>query len=173
MAATPYLHDLTRQIGWPLAIVTPRADQMLLRNSSDAVTSQRLMSRKIGSAVPMLGVSSGLLYLALAPEAERHILLAMMERRQPGSVGAIGTAQRHAFIDRLRLIRLEGHAFHAEDGRRESSFSVPIFAEGRLAAVLALIYMTRSLSPADILVKYRRALVRLGETIVADVLEAR
>ena len=86
--------------------------------------------------------SSGLVYLAFAPEAEREALLSLItdadqpphrQLREPTGIRPL-----------LGVIGQDGYAFSPDAGR-ERSVSVPILIDGQVRAVLLMMYMSRVL----------------------------
>jgi IclR family mhp operon transcriptional activator len=166
--ATPLLFEVTRQIGWPLGVATPRGEMMVLRMTTDPATSLWLHRRRVGAEIPMLGSSSGLVAFALAGEAERANLTALMRASEHA-------VNREAVADPSRLYRLiqpvltEGYAFQPPpNDASERSISVPIRIKGQFDAALLMMYMTRAVSSASILSTYLPLLkilaARIGES---------
>lgn len=163
--ATPLLFDTTRRIGWPLAIATPRGDQMVVRVTTDPATSLWLHRRRIGSETPMLGSSSGLVWFALAPEPEQQQLRNLLATsRHSINRQRVGDA---AFLESLTGPVREGrYAIQPPPtDMPERSISVPILVDGAMSAVLLMVYMPRALKPAIVLDVYLPMLRTLAERI--------
>jgi IclR family transcriptional regulator, mhp operon transcriptional activator len=141
--AAPLLFETTREIGWPLCIATPIGEHMSLRVTTDPATSLHLYHRFMGSEIAMAVSSSGIVHLAFLEPEQRQIMLAMLRAsddpsqapaRNPARIGhAIAQAQAN------------GYSFGLDYGR-ERSVSVPIMANGRIAAILLMVFMVAGLS---------------------------
>jgi IclR family mhp operon transcriptional activator len=163
--ATPLLFDVTRRIGWPLAIATPHGEMMILRMTTDPATSLWLHRRRIGAEIPMLGSSSGLVAFAFAGEAEKANLLALMQtsKHHTNRQGA----NDPALLSRLAgSVCQDGYAFQPPPNNApERSISVPIAINGRFEAVLLMMYMPRALKTGAVLRDYLPLLKTLAERI--------
>jgi IclR family mhp operon transcriptional activator len=163
--ATPLLFDMTKRIGWPLAIATPRGEVMILRVTTDPATSLWLHRRRIGAETPMLGSSSGLVSFAFADPAERSNLLALMttSKYAANRRGAADPAALAVLIDQIRQ---NGYAFQPPpNDSPERSISVPITINREVEAVLLMIYMPRALKNAIVQREYLPLLRKLADKI--------
>jgi len=163
--ATPLLFDVTKRIGWPLAIATPRGETMILRMTTDPATSLWLHRRRIGAETPMLGSSSGMVAFAAADEAERANLLALMTTSKYAANRRFATDPASVAL-LVRTVLEDGYAFQPPPNNApERSISVPIRINGEFEAVLLMIYMPRALKNADVLKDYLPLLRKLADTI--------
>jgi len=160
--ATPLIFELTRQIGWPLAIATPKARMMVVRVTTDPATSLWLNRRRIGATAAMGYSSSGHAYLAFAPPAEREVLFEVL--------GSADVPERQRITDPKAMralcetIRQRGYALSPAGGN-EGSISVPILINGLVEAVLLGIYMSRVVSDQKAIELFVPHLKRLSSTI--------
>lgn len=160
--ASPLLFEFTKLAGWPVAIATPSGINMSVRLTTDPATSLWLTRRRIGSEVPMLNSSSGLLYLAYSQAAERSELLQMMS--QSGRTLMLG---ENVDLDRsFDQVRRDGFSFSPHAAGKEDSISVPIIIDGQVRAVLLMMYMTRAMRRSEVLRKYLEPLRHLSASIV-------
>lgn len=141
--ASPLLFDMTQRIGWPLAIATPFGQEMTVRLTTDPATSLWLTRRRIGASLPILQASSGLVYLAFAPEQEREEFLAILSA--PDQPQDNRVADLPNFRKLLQVIAADGYAFSPDAGR-ERSVALPIFIDGQIRAVLLMMYMSKAIS---------------------------
>ena len=162
--ATPLLFDVTRGIGWPLAIATQRGEMMVLRMTTDPATSLWLHRRRIGAEIPIVGSSAGLVALAQAGAAEKANLLALMKtsKHPQNRQGATDPMLLSRLIE---PVRQHGYAFQPPpNDASERSISVPIMINGRFEAALVMMYMTRVLKNAAEYLPLLKALAdRIGE----------
>lgn len=163
--ASPLLFKVTEKIGWPLAIAMPSGDKMLLRATTDPATSLWLNRRRVGSEVPILNSSSGLVAYAFASAVEqsvlRHVLLMSTDPYNRERAAA-----EHALDMLLEPVRNNGFAFQPPPNNDpEQSISFPIFVGGKYVASLLMIYMTRSMSSTTVIEKYAPHLRELAREI--------
>jgi IclR family mhp operon transcriptional activator len=171
--ATPLLFDVTRQIGWPLAIATPVSDRMVLRLTTDSATCLWLNRRRVGVETPMLASSSGLMYLASAGAAERNQLLQVL-RASPMAINRERAADAMFLSAYVDPATTQGYAIQPPPNNMpERSISVPIELDGRVVAILLLIYMPRAIKDSRVLRDYLPVLRDLAARIGAQATEAR
>ncbi len=163
--ATPLIFSVTRRIGWPLAVATAHGDAMVLRVTSDSATSLWLERRRIGTQVPMLGSSSGLVAFATTPAAERSALLSTL-RTSRYAINRERATSMMLLESFTGSVAERGYAFQPPpNDMPERSLSVPISVNGRTIAVLLLMYMPRALNNTQVVQDYLPMLKLLAEEI--------
>lgn len=78
--ARPIMETLGGRIVWPLAILTPAATSMLVREATDHQSPLALERHGAGTRLPMLASAAGRAYLAYCTAAEREGLLEELGR---------------------------------------------------------------------------------------------
>ena len=153
--AAPLLNQATEEIGWPLAIAVAEGADMHVRYTTDTMTTLWLTRRRVGSSIPIPLASSGLVYLAFSPQAERAELEGVVKQTYPDlPLDAV----------RIQAAAVDGHAFPPQV-TREQSLSVPIFLNGKLSAVLLMMFMARVHTRAAVLRNYLPRLLSLAQRI--------
>src|SRR5580698_8614936 len=76
--AKPVIHDLCREIVWPVAIATLSGTAMLLRESTDDSNPRLLERHSAGSRVPLLSTAAGQVALANAAVPQRDALIEIL-----------------------------------------------------------------------------------------------
>ncbi len=152
-SAGQMLLRLTEKIGWPLAIAAPSSDHMVLRSTTDSTTSLWLNRRRVGAETPILNSSSGLVAYAFSTEAEqnvmRHLLL------QSSDPYNRERASRTALDLLIEPVVEQGFAFQPPPfNNPEQSIAFPIFVNGKYAASLLMIFITRAMSSSMVIDKY-------------------
>ena len=152
--AAPMLNRLTEEIGWPLGIAVAEGADMHLQYTTDTMTSLWLNRRRVGASIAIPEASAGTIHLAFAGDAERAQLRLLLERTYP-----------HLVVDWLAVeqARSDGYAFPPAE-TREQSISLPIMLDGKLGAVLLMMFMSRVHSHAAVIDKY---LARLRSLVAA------
>ncbi|MDH7973222.1 helix-turn-helix domain-containing protein [Sphingomonas sp. AR_OL41] len=153
-AAGPMLLRVTEQIGWPLAIAAPSSDHMVLRSTTDSSTSLWLARRRVGAETPILNSSSGLVAYAFSSEAEQNVLRhLLMQSSDP--YNRERAANRQALDLLIQPVLENGFAFQPPPNNNpERSIAFPIFVNGKYAASLLMIFITRAMSSATVIEKY-------------------
>ena len=153
--ATPLLNRLTEEIGWPLANASAEGAALHVRYTTDTMTSLWLNRRRVGATIPIPRASSGIVHLAYVPVAERRELERLVAETYPDI--PIDAAQVDA-------AHRTGYAFSPQD-TREQSISLPIFVDGKIAAVVLMIFMARVHQREAVLERYLDRLAALAVTI--------
>ena len=160
--AAPLLFETTREIGWPLCIATAVGENMRLRLTTDPATSLNLHRRHIGSEVPMGVTSSAVVQLAFLDPEQRRIMLDILRASdEPGQLGTRDVGQMDYLIEQARA---HGYSFGLDLGR-ERSISVPILHDGRIKAILLMVFMARALTHDQVVERFVPRLT----TMAADI----
>src|SRR6202045_1377427 len=78
--AKPYIHELCREIVWPVAIATLSGTTMLVRECTDHSSPLAIERYSAGFRVPLLTTASGRVYLAYSSAAQRDSLIEILAR---------------------------------------------------------------------------------------------
>jgi IclR family mhp operon transcriptional activator len=84
-AAAPILHELGREVLWPVDLVTFENDAMIIRETTHAESPFSIDRGMAGTQLPVLQTSGGRAHLAFCPTDERDVILARL--RQSGKPG--------------------------------------------------------------------------------------
>jgi IclR family mhp operon transcriptional activator len=134
--AKPIIHDLCREIVWPVSIATLSGTGMMVRESTDHSSPLIAEHYSAGFRAPLLTTSAGCVYLANAPAAQRETLIDILSRSNKDEDRA---AKTHADLARsLAQIKTAGYAASANTRRQaeESHLSVPVLQDDRILASL-------------------------------------
>ncbi|PKB14589.1 IclR family transcriptional regulator [Novosphingobium kunmingense] len=146
--ARPHLASLTEQVHWPVSLVTPVGNVMVVRDSTSTMTSFTFNHYYPGWQVPLIASASGRAFLAHASAETRRHLIAYNESH--GSEGEV--AMLHAFEHRGEMERILalGYATGARNAysaspRRTSSVAVPLFQDGELLGSLTMVFFSAAM----------------------------
>jgi len=138
LVAAPMLHELSRDVVWPIAISTLSGSTMMVRETTDHLSPLAVERYSSGFRFPLLTSASGRLYLAMCGDEERVALLEMLVK---SSKPEAKLARNAAELDKMLLdIRSQGYATAATARRISDDFSiaVPIHHDGRILAGLSV-----------------------------------
>ena len=135
--ARPYINELGKDIVWPVAIASLSGTSMMVRETTDHRSPLAVERYSAGFRVPLLTSSSGRVYLAFPPPAQREALLEILGRsnREEDALAK----NRPELMKMLNDARMQGFASAVRPRRvsDEISIAVPIMIEDRvLAAVM-------------------------------------
>jgi len=169
--AEPLLVKKTIDIGWPLVVATPNADQMMVRVSTDRLTPLALDHFGVGFKTPMVHGTSGHVMLAFMSQQHRELTLQVIRSSSdPKQALAREDARIRAIVN---TVRAQGFAHIIYKEYPEASVGVPIFLNGVARACLLMGYVKAAIKPAQIIETYVPQLKSLSETITAGVSELR
>lgn len=144
--ARSYMYDLCRELVWPVAVATLSGSSMLIRQTTDHQSPLAVEKRGPGFRVSILGSASGLAYLAFCPKEQRDTLLDILakSRREEDKPAR----NRTKVYEKLLEARKQGYSVYRRPRRisDELSIAVPIFADDRLLASLALRFASTAVS---------------------------
>jgi IclR family transcriptional regulator, mhp operon transcriptional activator len=137
--AAPLMRALTQKIVWPCNLATLDGDEMVIRESTHAVSRLSFHSSMLGRRLPLLETGLGRAYLAHCPKEERDLLLAMVGKGRDVS-------------RMLESVLARGYAVYEGEwlsAGRFGTLAVPIEGVGRVIACLNFVFARKALSTAE------------------------
>jgi IclR family mhp operon transcriptional activator len=136
--ARPFIHDLGKDIVWPVAIASLSGTTMMVRESTDHRSPLAVERYSAGFRVPLLLSSSGRVYLAFSPPTQRESLLDILSRsnKQEDALAR----SRPELMKLLNDVRMQGYASAVRPRRvsDEISMAVPILIDDRVLAAVSI-----------------------------------
>jgi len=136
--AKPFIHDLCREIVWPVSIATLSGTAMLVRESTDHSSPLAIERYSAGFRAPLLTTAAGRVYLANSPVPQREALIDILARSNKEEDKP---ARARADLQRmLGDIRACGFATATRNRRlmEEVTVGVPILLRERVLASLTV-----------------------------------
>ena len=159
--ARPYIHELGKDIVWPVAIASLSGTSMMVRESTDHRSPLAVERYSAGFRVPLLTSSSGRVYLAFSSPTHRESLLEILARsnREEDALAR----NRPELMKLLNDARMQGYASAVRPRRvsDEISMAVPIMVDDR---VLAAVTIRFSGTAVPLKVAVERFLPKLRDT---------
>lgn len=172
--ARPHIVSLTRQVGWPISLVTHVGHSMVIRDSTHALTTLTLSSYYPGYAMPMLETAAGIVYLSFLPAEERaglleaakllpdQVTLHVIELFEKGGLAEQILAQGYA---------TRAHNTFTRNPGKTSSIAVPVMGEGHVAGSLSLAFFASALRMTEALDQLLIPLQNAAQAISAELKE--
>lgn len=164
--ARPLLAEAQRELGWSIALSTPRGTEMVVRLNTDHDSPLALIRYGVGASLPILLSTCGYCYLAHCAPAEREsIVNAGLAEADPGNPVRFDREQ----VQRI-ITGVHGDGFcHLEfDHYREGNLGVPLLLAGRPVGGIVMRYIKSTLRNTDRLrASYAPRLQRLAHEIAA------
>jgi IclR family mhp operon transcriptional activator len=150
--ARPHIVRLTQELAWPVSVVSRVGNLMMLRDSTHKLTSLTFTNYAPGYTLPLTECSSGKVYLAYCPEAERDSILKGLGELDsaPDRIAKL-LLQTRAMFDQIRTQGYavqQRNAYTATPGKT-SSIAVPVFRDEQVQGALALIYFASAMPLED------------------------
>ncbi len=141
--ARPLLFEAQRELGWSIALSTPRDVEMVVRVSTDHESPLALVRYGVGASLPMLLATAGYCYLAHCGDSERESLVTeALARQNPRAPVPFDRTQ----VDQLiRQTRAQGYCNLEFDHYREGNLSVPLLLAGRPVGGIVMRYIKSTL----------------------------
>jgi IclR family mhp operon transcriptional activator len=169
--ARAHLVELTREVSWPVSLVTRVGQSMMVRDSTHALTSLTFNLYHPGYTLPMLDCASGLVYLAHTDAVERESIVAGLKE--------FGTSEKlRSQLPQLDQVlvrcRNAGYATkernpHTDNPGLTSSISVPISTDGgKVHGVLTLIFFASALDMRIAVERYLAPVTKTARAIAVD-----
>jgi IclR family transcriptional regulator, mhp operon transcriptional activator len=162
--ARPLLAETQREIGWAIALSTPRGTDMVVRLNTDHDSPLALIRYGVGASLPILLSTCGYCYLAHSTAAEREsIVNQALQQADPRVPPRFDRAQIQQLIDDART---QGFCHLEFDHYREGNLGVPLLLAGRPVGGIVMRYIKSTLRNTDKLREiYAPRLQRLAREI--------
>ena len=136
--ARPYIHELGKDIIWPVAVASLSGTSMMVRESTDHRSPLAVERCPAGFRVPLLASSSGRVYLAFSTPTHRDSLLDILARSNREEDAP--ARNRPEIMKMLNDTRMQGYASAVRPRRvsDEISIAVPIMANDRVLAAVTI-----------------------------------
>jgi IclR family mhp operon transcriptional activator len=143
--AKPCMHDLAREVVWPVALATPSGTTMLVRETTDHVSPLTTLRYSAGLRLPLLTSATGLCFLAHCPAPQRETLIDTLARSNEPEDKAARSRPELAQV--LNEIRGQGYATlnRNRPTSEDVTISVPVTLDERALASLTLRFAAAAL----------------------------
>jgi IclR family mhp operon transcriptional activator len=175
--AKPIIHDLCREIIWPVSIATLSGTTMLVRESTDHSSPLATERYSAGFRAPLLTTAAGRAYLANSPAPQRDVVIDILARSNKEEDKP---ARSRIELQRLLAdIKSSGYATTARTRRlaEEISLSVPVLLHDRVLASLTVRFaasaVPQKIGVERFLPKLRQSAARISVLFSEQQAEAR
>lgn len=142
--AKPHLNALASNVVWPLAIATLNGTSMLVRETTDRDSPLALVRYSAGLRVPVLGSSSGRVYLAFCSDEKREVLLDILQQSERPEDNI---ARHSQLVNRiLAEVQKNGFAVFDNPAMAEMSIAVPLYVKGNVIGGLVVRFIRSAMS---------------------------
>jgi IclR family mhp operon transcriptional activator len=168
--ARPYIHELGKDIIWPVAVASLSGTSMMVRESTDHRSPLAVERCPAGFRVPLLASSSGRAYLAFSAPTHRDSLLDILARSNREE--DVLARNRPELMKMLNDTRTQGYASAVRPRRvsDEISIAVPIMVDDRVLAAITIRFsgtaVPLKLAVERFLPKLRDTAQKIRETFV-------
>jgi len=143
--AAPLMTEFTRDVVWPVALMTFEQGRMLVRQTTHEASTLSIDHGMVGRSLPMLRTGAGRCYLAFCPAKERRAILEMLSRSKAPEDRPAREPQR---LSRLfEAIRAKGYAIQdREINPKTTGLAVPIVLGTRVRGALSSIWISSAMT---------------------------
>jgi IclR family mhp operon transcriptional activator len=136
--AKPFIHELCREIVWPVSMATLSGTTMLVRESTDHASPLAVERYSAGFRAPLLTTATGRVYLANSPASQREMLIDILARsNKEEDKPARARAELQRMLGEIKTL---GYATSTRTRRLldEVNLSVPVLLRDRVLASLTV-----------------------------------
>lgn len=172
--ARRHIEQLTRRTSWPVSLSSRVGSQMVIQDSTHALTTLTFSEYPPGFSLPILSCASGLAYLAALDRDEREELLSQIDDIDTTNpLIRMIQSNSDTYFERVRN---EGYAAfvrnqHTKDPGKTSSFAVALRHGDEVVGSLALIFFSSSMSVVEAFEKFGDDVKDIQQKISDDLLE--
>lgn len=190
--AKPMVYERGQELGWPLAIYTPRDDVMIARINTDYECAVALNRYRVGFEISMLDSTIGFCYLAYCDKSERERLLKQFsEKWATDGVCTVTEGRhliandRHGYWDKfnnrrmdeivrvINIVRKQRFCNIEVKERREGNLGVPLFLDSEPIGGIVMRYIKSALKDSGRLQSYYEPRLRRLSLDIDDAYNAR
>ncbi len=143
--AAPLMTQFTRELVWPVALLTFEESRMLVRETTHEASTLSIDHGMVGRSLPMLRTAAGRCYLAFCPAKERRAILEMLSRSKALEDRWAREPQRLTKL--LDAIRAKGYAIQdREINPKTTGIAVPVRLGTRVLGSLSSIWISSALT---------------------------
>ncbi len=170
----PHMLDFTHKTFWPLLVTTRVGNAMMVRDTTQDMTSLSFSAYPPGHTLPLLESASGRAYMAFASQAERDTILE--------GIREVGTnIDPHVFAlfesgELIEEVRREGVAtrgnnrFTGNPGKT-SSIAAPIFRNDEVCGALTLVFFSSAMKMPVAVERFGTMLMQTAQSISIELSE--
>lgn len=151
--AGPIIRGLTREVGWPVFVTEQVGARMVVRDATHAETTLTYGPCHPGFSIPLVTSATGQAWIAhLAEEELDHVIQWHNPSDRRMDARAIAELKQ-----RLAQIRTDGYSAKGclnKDENRSASIAVPVLDNGKIKAVVTLIYFQSAMKEAVAIERY-------------------
>jgi len=146
--AAPLMTQFTRDLVWPVALLTFEEGRMLVRETTHEASTLSIDHGMVGRSLPMLRTAAGRCYLAFCPSKERRAILEMLSRSKAPEDRWAREPQRLTKL--LDAIKAKGYAIQdREINPKTTGIAVPVRLGTRVLGSLSSIWISSALTIED------------------------
>ena len=143
--AAPLMTQFTRDLVWPVALLTFEEGRMLVRETTHEASTLSIDHGMVGRSLPMLRTAAGRCYLAFCPPKERRVILEMLSRSKALEDRWAREPQRLTKL--LDAIKGKGYAIQdREINPKTTGVAVPVRLGARVLGSLSSIWISSALT---------------------------
>jgi len=168
-AALEPMNAYTQKHLWPVALTVRVGNRMMVKHSTNQLTTQTFENYYPGDTMPLLKCSSGRVYLAFCSDEERETIIAGLRSSDP-KVNELDL-DLVASKEYRTSVREAGYAEyvraqHNKNPGKTSAFAVPVIAGGQLRACLTVVFFAEAHKMDEAIAKYLEPTQMLAQDVV-------
>jgi IclR family mhp operon transcriptional activator len=143
--------ELGKKAVWPISLCTRVGMNMMVRDSTHALSPLTFQNYYAGYTLPILECASGKAYLAFMDADERAMVLDALGEQEEGppvDPASLQVARSGGVFEEIRArgFAVHGRNKHTATPGKTSSIAAPIFDGDKVAASLALVFFAASMT---------------------------
>jgi IclR family mhp operon transcriptional activator len=169
--ARPHIVEFTRRELWPVLVTTRVGNVMMVRDTTQELTSLSFAAHLPGHTFPLLDCASGRAYMAFAGEEERETILEGLREVDAGiDPHTFALFESGYLIEEIRRDGIATRGYNQFSGTpgRTSSIAAPIFYNGEICATLTLVFFSTAMKMPIAVNRFGAKLIEAARLISDD-----
>jgi IclR family mhp operon transcriptional activator len=172
--ARPHIVEFTRKALWPVLVTTRVGNAMMVRDSTQNLTSLSFGAYPPGHTFPLLECASGRAYMAFASPRQRETILESLREVENGvDPHTFALFESGYLIEEIMRegIATRGHNRFANTPGKTSSIAAPIFYQGDVCGSLTLVFFASAMKMPVATEKFGSLLTETANAITEDLVK--
>jgi IclR family transcriptional regulator, mhp operon transcriptional activator len=169
--ARPHIVEFTRKALWPVLVTTQVGNAMMVRDSTQSLTSLSFECYPPGHTFPLLECASGRVFMAYASDEHRLTILEGLREVDAGVDPHTFSLYESGYL--TEEIRRDGFATRgynrfAMTPGKTSSIAAPIMQDGEICGTLTMVFFAAAMKMQVAVERFAQMLVDTAADISAD-----
>ncbi len=169
--ARPHIEEFTRKALWPVLVTSRVGNTMMVRDSTQNLTSLSFTNYPPGHTFPLLECASGRVFMAFSTPEERATILEGLREVDNGvDPHTFALFEAGYLVEEIRQkgVAARGNNRFTGNLGKTSSIAAPIFQNGKICGALTMVFFTSAMKVSTATDRFADVLIQTAHLISAE-----